>query len=132
MHRASDAHPLLWCAPQVPGDLPARVLAVMLWPSQGTRPYYRVSFLHSLRDLVSPRDMRALDSTVEKLVEVREPGARHSVWGPLVSWGQHFGVTLDVLELGSLGSLVSGEAVKRQLAEGLALRYPGDQFSAPA
>jgi hypothetical protein len=132
MHRAYDAYPLLWCAPQVPGDPPARVLAVMLWPSQGTRPYYHVSFLHSLRDLVSPRDMRALEITVGKLAEVRAPGARHPVWGPFVSWGQHFSVTLDMLNLGALGALVSGEAVKRQLTAELTLRYSGDQFCSPA
>ncbi len=121
MHRAYDAHPLLWCAPWAPGDPPARVLAVVLCAPWRTEPLARVSLLDSLAPLVRPQDMISLRIVVDKLAEVREAGGRHPVWGPFVSWGQHFAAVLD-----------PAEPLAPQLVEGLALRYPGDQFSLPA
>ena len=115
MHRAYDAHPLLWCAPQVPGDPPARVLAVVLCLPRRTEILARVNLLCSLLLLVTPRDMISLGIVVQKLAGVHEAGARHPVWGPFVSWGQHFAAVLD-----------PAEPLEPQLVEALALRYPGD------
>ena len=69
----------------------------------------------------NPQDTIALGFVVEKLSEVREAGGRHQSWGPSVSWGQHFAAVID-----------PEQPLEPQLLEDLILRYPGDQFSAPA
>ncbi len=121
MYRAYDVHPLLWCAPWTSDSPPARVLAVVLCSPWCTKPLACVNLLGSLLSLVSPQDTIALGAVVEKLSDVREAGGRHQSWGPSVSWGQHFAAVLD-----------PKQPLEPQLLEDLILRYPGDQFSAPA